>query len=132
MVDFLTRRAGVTRFRDQDRRCASPLILATALVAIGIAVAAPAHADAGCQTEGWGLFKVKQRTLCDGPIRPDGSWTRERTFWIPAHQVPFTCTYGDYSSSCSGGYFVDDSLVSDEHYVVTPDTVLPDEPGHLL
>jgi hypothetical protein len=54
-----------------------------------------------------------------------------RVFWFPAHQVPFTCTYGSYSSSCSGGYFVDDSVVSDESYVVTPDTVLSDEPGHL-
>jgi hypothetical protein len=93
-----------------------------------------AHANFGypnCDTSGVGIFKAKQRTLCDTPIRPDGSWTRERVFWVPAHQVPFTCDYGTYSSSCSGGYFVDDSIISDESYVVFPDNVLPDEPGHL-
>jgi hypothetical protein len=91
----------------------------------------------GCtaQTVPWGFLGSQQRTLCDWPVQADGSWTRERTLWTPAHQVPFTCnTYGGiyYSSTnCSGGYFVNQTVTDDQTYVVTPGTVLPDEPGHL-
>ena len=102
----------------------------SAIAVIGVGAAPPATADPmppNCVNDPIGIFKAKQRLICDTPLRPDGSWSRERVFWIPAHQVPFT----SYSSSCSGGYFVDLSVESDETYVVTPDTVLGDEPGHL-
>jgi hypothetical protein len=72
--------------------------------------------------------------ICDTPIRTDGSWSRERAIWVPAHQVPLTTNcYGTYSVSCTttGGYWADLSVLEDETYVVFPDNVLPDEPGHL-
>jgi hypothetical protein len=88
-------------------------------------------APAGCESVPWGFLGSQTRTLCDGPMLGDGSWMRARVVWVPAHQVPFTCSYGRYSSSCSGGYFVDDRIVSQERYPVRPETVLPDEPGYL-
>lgn len=104
---------------------------ATVIGAATVIFAPPASAKPGCDSVPWGFFASQVRTLCDGPMRPDGSWSRARVIWVPAHQVPFTCSYGRYSSSCTGGYFVDDSVVSAEEYPVTPETVLPDEPGYL-
>lgn len=117
------------------------------LMAAGVVLAATgtfwasaeAHANPpgfSCQTtSGIWLFKGTRRDLCDSAIRPDGSWTRLREFYTPAHNVPLTtyCSGGIYYSSCStsGGYF--QPMVSNgvENYVVFPDNVLPDEPGHL-
>lgn len=104
---------------------------AAAIVAAAVAVAPNANATPGCESIPWGFLASQVRTLCDGPIQADGSWMRTRVIWVPAHQVPFRCTYGTYSSSCTGGYFVDDSIVSSERYPVRPETVLPDEPGYL-
>ena len=102
------------------------------LTFIGFGCAGQAKADpVNCQTDLWGFFASQRRTICDTPIRADGSWTRDRVVWTPAHQVPFTCSYGDYYSSCSGGYFVEQSIDDTDEYPVTLDTVLPDEPGHL-
>ena len=64
-------------------------------------------------------------------MQPDGSWTRFRMVWVPAHFVPVTCSSGTYYSSCSGGYQVGDSINAKETYPVQADTVLPDEPGWL-
>jgi hypothetical protein len=116
-------------------------LLASGVVALAVAglIAAPnvliapppAHASPGCETIPWGFLGSQKRTLCDGPMLPDGSWERGRVVWVPAHQVPFTCTYGRYSSTCSGGYFVNETTISQESYFVRPETVLPDEPGYL-
>jgi hypothetical protein len=109
-------------------------IAASTLVAAAIgSFASPAHADPGCQTDPWGFGGSQRRTLCDGPISSDGSWSRERTIWAPAHYVPDSCPGGSSSSHtfCSGGYSVPEHVVSNETYPVRPDTVLPDEPGHL-
>ncbi|ORV37917.1 hypothetical protein AWC00_22200 [Mycobacterium conspicuum] len=121
-------------------------LLAAAFAATAAGWAATAHADdsppvptAGiCKTELWGFLGSQRRTLCDGPIAKDGSWSRQRTIWVPAHfSTPICTSYGGSSSSwashtsCTGGYFVNQHLVSDETYPVRPDTVLPDEPGHL-
>jgi hypothetical protein len=96
----------------------------------------PAHTGAGCKTEPFGFLGSQRRTLCDGPIASDGSWSRERTIWAPAHLTPYSCTSHSYSSlspytSCYGGDFVNERLISNETYPVRPETVLPDEPGHL-
>lgn len=100
-------------------------------------VAAPAKADPpGCHTQFWLIpFQSNTRTICDGPVQPDGSWLRAREFWSPAYTAPAR-------SSCSGGYryssctysparFVPMRSQGIERYVVTPETVLADEPGHL-
>ena len=110
-------------------------LLAVLLGAAAFAAAPPAAANgpgqAGCETINWGFLGSQLRTICDGPILADGSWLRAREVWIPAHQVPFTCYYGNYYSSCSGGYLVDAHDVSRDVYPVTADTPLPDEPSHL-
>lgn len=103
-------------------------ILAGSIIGTGVA---KADTVPGCESVPWGFLMSQTRTICDGPIRPDGSWDRGRMIWVPAHQVPFRCTYSSYSSSCSGGYFVDDRVISKEFYPVNPGIVLPDEPGHL-
>ena len=49
----------------------------------GIAWSTDAHADAdpsiGCETIRWGFLGSQRRTICDGPRRADGSWTRARS-----------------------------------------------------
>lgn len=92
---------------------------------------ATANASPGCDQVLWGFLGSQRRTICDGPLRPDGSWQRARVVWTPAHQVPFSCYYSRYSSTCSGGYFVPETKNSEEVYVVFPDNVLQDEPGYL-
>lgn len=134
-----------TRPNNVLRRGVAGALLAAAFAATAAGWAATAHADdsppvptAGiCKTEPWGFLGSQRRTLCDGPIAKDGSWSRQRTIWVPAHFSTPSCTsYGGSSSwasrtSCTGGYFVNQRLVSDETYPVRPDTVLPDEPAHL-
>lgn len=100
-------------------------------------LAGAVHAGPACKTEPFGFLGSQRRTLCDGPISSDGSWSRERTIWVPAHYSTPICTsrssgrsYSSYND-CSGGYMVNERLVSNETYPVRPDTVLPDEPGHL-
>jgi len=72
-----------------------------------------------------------QRTICDGPMAPDGSWLRGRSFNAPA----FTA---DGYSVCYGYGFCTFTMPKQvaaidqlETYRVTPDTVLGDEPGYL-
>lgn len=131
------------------RRCFDGAVLAAAGIAGFIGLAGTCRADIGdptpdfgsstragavCQTEPWGFLGSQRRTLCDGPISADGSWTRERTIWVPTHRTAYSCYSGSGSSSstnCYGGDLVNQSLVSNETYPVRPDTVLPDEPGHL-
>ena len=123
-----------TQLKSAARRSLIATVVGGSLVS-GAAYLLPAHANAdasgaGCQTVLWGFLGSQRRTLCDSPIGPDGSWTRERAVWTPAHYVPISC-YGYYYFSCTGGYAVSQSINSDETYPVTADTVLPDEPGHL-
>ena len=132
------------------RRTIAGTLLASAISATAVGLAAAAHADDGapnlggpaqagaiCKTEPWGFLGSQRRSLCDGPISSDGSWSRERTIWVPAHYTSrfFNSRSGSdrYSSydDCSGGYFIDERLVSNETYPVRPETVLQDEQGHL-
>jgi hypothetical protein len=118
------------------RRTMAGVLLGIAITttAVGFA-AAPAHADAGCKIERWGFLGSQLRTLCDGPVSSDGSWSRHRIIVVPAHYSTPICTSGggSYSSytHCSGGYLIRERLVSDDTYPVRPETVLHDEPGHL-
>ena len=127
------------------RRSMAGAVLAAAITATGVGLAATSQADAGepnfgtpptanCKTDPWGFLGSQRRTLCDGPISADGSWTRQRTIWAPPHFTSTFCSSfgsGHSSTSCSGGYYVDQRLISSDTYPVQPDTVLPDEPGHL-
>jgi hypothetical protein len=118
---------------------------AALLFAVGAVMAAApvvAHADQfgpNCVTDnvrgGFLNLTMRTRTICDTGLRPDGSWGRTRTFWIPAHHVSAQsdCTSGDYSSHCTftDAYDAPDTIVQQDKYDVFPDNVLPDEPGHV-
>ncbi|AYB70594.1 hypothetical protein SEA_SERENDIPITOUS_53 [Mycobacterium phage Serendipitous] len=117
--------------------------LAVAVAAIGLTLAvpiAPASAQPGACVENRGiwLFKGTVRTICDTPRRADGSWTRYREFWTPAHTVSArsSCYGGRYSSSCTytPSYWVPRQSNGIENYPVSdaPGAVnqpLADEPG---
>jgi hypothetical protein len=122
------------------RRITAGALLAGAITVTAGGFAPTSHAEFGvpgpnmgnCQTDRWGFLGSQRRMLCDGPIQSDGSWSRQRTIWRPAYFTPQSCTYSrSWSSSCSGGYFVNEQLISSETYPVRPETVLHDEPGHL-
>lgn len=137
--EYLKRAWRRTYHRRTVGRAAASTAAVVVLVLVGLgwagkAIAAPSFT--GCQTEVWWVLGSTQRTLCDGPIRFDGSWLRYREFWTPAHNVPLSCsTYGGSSfstTSCTGGYWQPRTSKGIETYIVTPDTVLADEPGHLV
>lgn len=100
------------------------------------ATTARADVPLDCQTTtGFWLFHGTARTLCDGPVQADGSWTRWREFFTPAHTTSASsyCSGGAYYSSCTftPARYVERASNGIEQYVVFPDTVLPDEPGHI-
>jgi hypothetical protein len=146
--DITTRTARATKTGSLRRNIAGALLVA-AFASTGIGLAATAYADDGaaapgtdataapavnCQTEPWGFLGAQRRTLCDGPIAHDGSWSRTRTIWVPAHYTPGLCYGGSdnwRSAICDSGRFVDQREISNDTYPVRPETVLPDEPGHL-
>lgn len=90
---------------------------------------------ANCEQIPWGFFGSQRRMICDGPIRPDGSWERERVIGVPAHyrNASSECSSGSYSSRCTfyPAGWVEQVTVEDSVYVVFPSNVLPNEPGHL-
>ena len=91
-----------------------------------LALAPPAQAvEPGCQQDAF-LYGMRwaTRLICDDPIQADGSWTRHRGFFAPARYRTSCYTY-----SCDT-YQIPELRVID-HYTVTPDIVLPDEPGHI-
>jgi len=107
-------------------------VLTAFAIALGVAPAAQASPQGmGCETIHWGFLGSQLRTICDGPRQADGSWTRARVVWRPAHYVSASSYCGTYSCSYSGGYYVDDTVFARESYVVFESNVLPDEPGWL-
>lgn len=121
------------RFNNNVKRISIAIIFVSAAM-FGAAGIARADLPANCVQQPWlynGLFgRWTTRTICDGPIQPDGSWMRGREFYADETYVPFRCSFGTYSGSCSGGYWLGEFDKVDK-YRVTPDTVLPDEPGHI-
>lgn len=108
-------------------------LAATISAVMGASLATTANADVqlGCESIPWGFLGTQTRSICDGPIQPDGSWVRFRMVWIPAHQVPVRTSCGTYSCSTSGGYWQDEQVFEKVKYPVTPVTVVPGEPGWL-
>lgn len=113
---------------------ASAIALALGAILIARSPAAAA-APPGCEQIPWGFLGTQQRLICDDPIRPDGSWLRYRTIGVPAHwrNATSSCYGGYWSSSCTfyPAGWVDQFTVEDTSYIVFPDNVLPNEPGHL-
>lgn len=109
--------------------------LAAAPVTAALLLAPAAHADTpGCVQQPWwygSALRQTTRTICDGPIQADGSWTRARNFYSASYWVPYTCTWNRWGGYCSGGYWMPVFNTGVETYAVTPDTILPDEPGHI-
>lgn len=126
-------------FRIKATRLRLAVMAVAALMAAAMSgFASPAHAApiaSNCQQQPWGFLGTQTRQICDGPILADGSWMRNRIVGVPAHyqNASSSCYSGSYSSHCTyypGGYVAEyDS--DNETYSVRPDTVLPDEPGHL-
>lgn len=110
-------------------------IAAGMFIIAAVLCAAPASADEpGCERVPILGLNPQIRSICDGPIQPDGWWARARKFSSPEF----------VHSSCGGVYYqggncppwldqdvipADDGQV--ETYIVTPDTIPPGEPGHL-
>lgn len=75
------------------------------------------------------------RTICDRPIRADGSWERFRQFSHPQY-THSTCFGQLYQGGCPN-WAKDARDINPayegplEQYVVTPDTIPDGEPGHL-
>jgi hypothetical protein len=112
-------------------------VFALATVTTAFSCAPLAHADVppNCEAKPWGFLGTKTRIICDDPIRPDGSWNRERFIGIPRHyeNASSHCSSSDYSSDCTyyPAGWVDTVTTSDDTYLVRADNVLPDEPGHM-
>lgn len=104
------------------------LFLTAILVGCSIGIATSrADYDPGCVRQYW-LYGLRGtiRTICDGPINPDGGWMRLRNFHDDSRYIPLSC----YRYSCSGGYWLREFDKEDVYYVL-PSNVLPDEPGHI-
>jgi hypothetical protein len=103
------------------------------LVVVAGVLAAAAKADVPChkQTVPWGFLGSERRTICDTARAADGSWTRERIIWSPAGYVPGGGYCGTWSCSYTEGYYVQQSVKSDDVYPVNDGDVLPDEPGNI-
>lgn len=108
----------------------------TTAAAVGTALllAPPAGAlPAGCVSQPWGFLGSQTRQICDGPLAADGSWLRRRIIGVPEHYRNATsqCSNYTYSSSCTfyPAGWVSEVIVEDNTYPVTPETVLPNEPG---
>ncbi|WP_111510390.1 CDGP domain-containing protein [Mycobacterium kyogaense] len=118
----------------------SRILLSALAFCAAVIVAPPADAQPGCFTDTVrrGIFGLQSltRTMCDGPVLPDGSWTRHRVIGIPAHyqNAHSSCSHSTYSSNCTyyeAGWVAED-VFEEDVYPVRPETVLPDEPGHIL
>jgi hypothetical protein len=105
---------------------------------ISASIAAPSanadDSDMGCEHIRWGFLGKDVRTICDGPLRPDGSWERGRLISTPAHILPAktTCS-GTYSVTCTfyEKRYVDRVEIEKVFYTVTDDSIPAGEPGWL-
>lgn len=120
------------------------LVAAAGAIAVAPLVGPPeAHSSPGidpkCIDQVWIIpFQSTRRTICDGPIRSDGTWTRWREFYTPSYWVNARsyCRSGYYSSTCdyTPGYQRERTSRGIEQYEINPageNKVLPDEPGHI-
>ena len=106
--------------------------LAAALLGACItAPAASANTD-NCTEQFWMMgLRAAERTICDGPLNPDGSWMRTRSFAAPAftadgYSVCYSAVYCTFTMPREVA-----AIDQIETYRVTADTVLADEPGYL-
>ena len=107
---------------------------ALAAALLGVCVTAPAASanTDNCTEQFWMMgLRSAERTICDGPLNPDGSWMRTRSFDAPAftadgYSVCYSAVYCTFTMPREVA-----AIDQIETYRVTADTVLPDEPGYL-
>lgn len=82
----------------------------------------------GCDTMPTGslIDQFGYRTICDGYIRPDGSWERQRIFWGRSNRV---CVPGGLIRRCTDMADVPIHVYSKDVYDVRPDAIPFGEPG---
>jgi len=106
--------------------------IAATLLAGGVTPVATADIPANCVQQFWMVgLRAAKRTICDGPMAPDGSWQRGRGFYAPAfvadgYSVCYSRSYCTFSPPRTVPV-----LDTREYYTVTPATVLSDEPGYV-
>jgi hypothetical protein len=115
------------------RRVAPLVAFAAAAAAIGLATPAAAN-PSGCESVPLLGLNPQIRSICDGPIQPDGWWARARKFSHPQF-VHSSCDGVYYQSGNCPPWLYQDAIPAEEGsietYIVTPDTIPPGEPGHL-
>jgi hypothetical protein len=114
---------------------AAMMALASALMLAPTADAQPGNCFTDKVRRGFLGLTQLTRTMCDEPILPDGSWMRHRVIGIPEHyqNAHSSCTSSTYSSDCTfyPAGWVAEQVSEEDYYSVRPETVLPDEPGHI-
>ena len=110
-------------------------ILGTILAALfaGLVWAVDAKADTPtCVEQFWMVgLRATTRTICDGPLNPDGTWMRTRAFTAPAfiadgYSVCYSAVFCTFTAPREVAAYKDSDT-----YPVTATTVLPDEPTYL-
>jgi len=112
------------------RRAAAAL--AAAFIAAGCTAPVAGATPENCTEQFWRYgLRAATRIICDSPITADGSWTRGRAFTAPGYVA-------DGISVCYSAVFCTFTPAREvaaldvrEYYRVTPETVLPNEPGHI-
>lgn len=103
-------------------------------VAVGLGLTAPVASATpeNCVEQFWRYgLRSATRIICDSPITADGSWTRGRGFFAPAYTTDgYSVCYSEVFCTYTPPRVVAELDVRD-YYRVTPETVLPDEPGHV-
>lgn len=88
-----------------------------------------------CQTDPTGslIDQFGYRTICDGHLRPDGSWTRKRLFWGESNRVctPIHTGLGTRRHCIDMPEDNIHAYGDVAEYVVTPDAIPFGEPGFL-
>lgn len=102
------------------------------VVLAGLTAPVAAATPDNCVEQFWRYgLRAATRIICDSPITADGSWTRGRAFTAPGYvadgiSVCYSAVFCTYTPAREVA-----ALDVRDYYRVTPQTVLPDEPGHV-
>ena len=116
------------------RRGVAALVTAGAVAAglVSPAAASAAPLPPNCTSQFWMVgLRAATRYICDGSAGSDGSWMRTRAFYAPAYVADgYAVCYSSAFCTLTPAKSVPVMDVR-ESYRVTPETVLPDEPGYM-
>ncbi len=110
----------------------SAATLAAVLIAAGLNAPIASATPENCVEQFWRYgLRSATRIICDSPVTADGSWTRGRAFTAPGYVADgFSVCYSEAFCTFTPAREVAALDVRD-YYRVTPETVLPDEPGYV-